>query len=403
INLSVVDFEQLLTDAAGAKSISEVSVQVLDSEDEDGKLVAQQVAPVQLLSRCTRWLKKEISAPFKGKAWNQAQKKLTIHVSLKQPSVQLVSPEAAINKAVRDNVPYNLDSSLKNPRVLIAKDIQREPHLQPVWDKCFAAGFAQVADLQPRVTVDCFKKKWQKYATDYNAQRARDEKVKATHKEELACKPEDLEKKPWKKLWNKESRAAWRSFKYAQPDNPDAGPSERRIAMEDLNVTDRQQELINALVQRKQIESSKTSFTVPATPVPVGAGGTAQHTPGLGALELPKGTTKSGQNDEPPGTQDGRTSQRQKQPAHGEDALMMVLAANAARIHQKEKEIKAARRRQAKSSEPSKARNSSRNATNSSKAAAKKVTNNDDVWPSTKVRRTSTGIKRKVMSPAWAL
>ncbi|GLI61668.1 hypothetical protein VaNZ11_004102, partial [Volvox africanus] len=82
-----------------------------------------------------------------------------------------------------------------------------------------------------------------------------------------------------------------------------------------------------------------------ATPVPVGAGGTAQHTPGLGALELPKGTTKSGQNDEPPGTQDGRTSQRQKQPAHGEDALMMVLAANAARIHQKEKEIKAARRR----------------------------------------------------------
>ncbi|GLI61661.1 hypothetical protein VaNZ11_004089, partial [Volvox africanus] len=346
INLSVVDFEQLLTDAAGAKSISEVSVQVLDSEDEDGKLVAQQVAPVQLLSRCTRWLKKEISAPFKGKAWNQAQKKLTIHVSLKQPSVQLVSPEAAINKAVRDNVPYNLDSSLKNPRVLIAKDIQREPHLQPVWDKCFAAGFAQVADLQPRVTVDCFKKKWQKYATDYNAQRAREEKVKATHKEELACKPEDLEKKPWKKLWNKESRAAWRSFKYAQPDNPDAGPSERRIAMEDLNVIDRQQELINALVQRKQIESSKTSFTVPATPVPVGAGGTAQHTPGLGALELPKGTTKSGQNDEPPGTQDGRTSQRQKQPAHGEDALMMVLAANAARIHQKEKEIKAARRRQ---------------------------------------------------------
>ncbi|GLI63589.1 hypothetical protein VaNZ11_006595, partial [Volvox africanus] len=286
------------------------------------------------------------SAPFKGKAWNQAQKKLTIHVSLKQPSVQLVSPEvsrisirkdhdrgeplkrsrsyeqAAINKAVRDNVPYNLDSSLKNPRVLIAKDIQREPHLQPVWDKCFAAGFAQVADLQPRVTVDCFKKKWQKYAMDYNAQRARYEKVKATHKEELACKP--------------------------------------------------------------------------ATPVPDGAGGTAQHTPGLGALELPKGTTKSGRNDEPPGTQDGRTSQRQKQPAHGEDALMMVLAANAARIHQKEKEIKAARRRQAKSSEPSKARNSSRNATNSSKAAAKKVTNNDDVRPSTKVRRTSTGIKRKV-------
>ncbi|GLI60278.1 hypothetical protein VaNZ11_002378 [Volvox africanus] len=420
INLSVVDFEQLLTDAAGAKSISEVSVQVLDSEDEDGKLVAQQVAPVQLLSRCTQWLKKEISAPFKGKAWNQAQKKLTIHVSLKQPSVQLVSPEvsrisirkdhdrgeplkrsrsyeqAAINKAVRDNVPYNLDSSLKNPRVLIAKDIQREPHLQPVWDKCFAAGFAQVADLQPRVTVDCFKKKWQKYATDYNAQRARYEKVKATHKEELACKPEDLEKKPWKKLWNKESRAAWRSFKYAQPDNPDAGPSERRIAMEDMNVTDRQQELINALLQRKQIESSKTSFTVPATPVPVGAGGTAQHTPGLGALELPKGTTKSGRKDEPPGTQDGRTSQRQKQPANGEDALMMVLAANAARIHQKEKEIKAARRRQAKSSEPSKARNSSRNATNSSKAAAKKVTNNDDVRPSTKVRRTSTGIKKKV-------
>ncbi|GLI71357.1 hypothetical protein VaNZ11_016522, partial [Volvox africanus] len=102
---------------------------------------------------------------------------------------------------------------------------------------------------------------------------------------------DEFEKKPWKKLWNKESWAAWRSFKYAQPDNPDAGPSERRIVMEDLNVTDRQQELINTLVQRKQIESSKTSFAVPATPVPVGAGGTAQHTPGLGALELPKGTT----------------------------------------------------------------------------------------------------------------
>ncbi|GLI61798.1 hypothetical protein VaNZ11_004300 [Volvox africanus] len=148
-------------------------------------------------------------------------------------------------------------------------------------------------------------------------------------------------------------------------------------------------------VPRKQIESSKTSFPVPATPVPVGAGGTAQHTPGLGALELPKGTTKSGRNDEPPGTQDGRTSKRQKQPAHGEDALIMVLATNAARIHQKE-EIQAARCRQAKSPQPSKARNSSRNATNSSKAAAKKVTNDGDVRPSTKVRRTSTGIKRKV-------
>ncbi|GLI71804.1 hypothetical protein VaNZ11_017182, partial [Volvox africanus] len=123
---------------------------------------------------------------------------------------------------------------------------------------------------------------------------------------------DEFEKKPWKKLWNKESWAAWRSFKYAQPDNPDAGPSERRIVMEDLNVTDQQQELINALAQRKQIESSKTSFAVPATPVPVGAGGTAQHTPGLGALELPKGTTKSGRNDEPPGTQDGRTSKHQK-------------------------------------------------------------------------------------------
>ncbi|GLI64523.1 hypothetical protein VaNZ11_007796 [Volvox africanus] len=74
---------------------------------------------------------------------------------------------------------------------------------------------------------------------------------------------------------------------------------------------------------------------------------------------------------------------------------MMVLATNAARIHQKE-EIQAARRRQAKSPQPSKARNSSRNATNSSKAAAKKVTNDGDVWPSTKVRRTSTGIKRKL-------
>ncbi|GLI59131.1 hypothetical protein VaNZ11_000921, partial [Volvox africanus] len=71
------------------------------------------------------------------------------------------------NKAVHDNMPYNLDSSLKNPRVLIAKDIQRVPHLQPVWDKCFAAGFAQVADLQPRVRVDCFKKKWQKYVHVY--------------------------------------------------------------------------------------------------------------------------------------------------------------------------------------------------------------------------------------------
>ncbi|GLI68431.1 hypothetical protein VaNZ11_012841 [Volvox africanus] len=84
---------------------------------------------------------------------------------------------------------------------------------------------------------------------------------------------------------------------------------------------------------------------------------------------------------------------------------MMVLAANAARIHQKEKENKAARRRQAKSSQPSKARNSSRNAMNSSKAAAKgyspfilpsRFSNDDDVRPSTKVRRTSTGIKRKV-------
>ncbi|GLI63723.1 hypothetical protein VaNZ11_006775 [Volvox africanus] len=74
---------------------------------------------------------------------------------------------------------------------------------------------------------------------------------------------------------------------------------------------------------------------------------------------------------------------------------MMVLATNAPRIHQKE-EIQAARRRQAKSPQPSKARNSSRNATNSSKAAAKKVTNDGDVRPSTKVRRTSTGIKRKV-------
>ncbi|GLI64536.1 hypothetical protein VaNZ11_007829 [Volvox africanus] len=74
---------------------------------------------------------------------------------------------------------------------------------------------------------------------------------------------------------------------------------------------------------------------------------------------------------------------------------MMVLATNAARIHQKE-EIQAAPRRQAKSPQPSKARNSSRNATNSSKAAAKKVTNDGDVRPSTKVRRTSTGIKRKV-------
>ncbi|GLI59132.1 hypothetical protein VaNZ11_000922 [Volvox africanus] len=72
---------------------------------------------------------------------------------------------------------------------------------------------------------------------------------------------------------------------------------------------------------------------------------------------------------------------------------MMVLATNAARIHQKE-EIQAARRRQ--SPQPSKARNSSRNATNSSKGAAKKVTNDSDVRPSTKVRRTSTGIKRKV-------
>ncbi|GLI70299.1 hypothetical protein VaNZ11_015245 [Volvox africanus] len=85
---------------------------------------------------------------------------------------------------------------------------------------------------------------------------------------------------------------------------------------------------------------------------------------------------------------------------------MMVLAANAARIHQKEKENKAARRRQAKSSQPSKARNSSRNATNSSKAPVKgyspfilssRFSNEDDVRPSTKVRRTSTGIKRKVL------
>ncbi|GLI71764.1 hypothetical protein VaNZ11_017085 [Volvox africanus] len=41
-------------------------------------------------------------------------------------------------------------------------------------------------------------------------------------------------------------------------------------------------------------------------------------------------------------------------------------------------------------------RNSSRKARNSSKAAAKKVTNDDDVRPSTKVRRPSTGTKRKV-------
>ncbi|GIL78517.1 hypothetical protein Vretifemale_7941, partial [Volvox reticuliferus] len=227
-----------------------------------------------------------------------------------------------------------------------------------------------------------------RYATDYNAQRAKYEKVKATRKEALACKPEDLEKKPWKKLWNKESRAAWRCFKYAEPGNPDAGPSERRIAMEDLNITDRQQELIDALVQRKQLESSKTSSTVPATPVPVGA-------PGLSVQELPKGVMKSGQNDERPRTQNGQPSNGQKQPAHGEDASMMVLAANAASLHQKEKDLKATRRRQGKSSQPVQARKSGRKAGNSSKAASKKVTN-DDVPRSTKVRRPSTGSERKV-------
>ncbi|GLI71532.1 hypothetical protein VaNZ11_016759, partial [Volvox africanus] len=104
---------------------------------------------------------------------------------------------------------------------------------------------------------------------------------------------------------------------------------------------------------------------------------------------------KNGGNDEPLETHNGRPSKSQKQPAHGEDASMMVLAANPVGIHQKEKEVKATRRRQAKSSQPSTTRNSSRKARNSSKAAAKKVTNDDDVQPSTKVK-PSTGTKRKV-------
>ncbi|EFJ42434.1 hypothetical protein VOLCADRAFT_97546 [Volvox carteri f. nagariensis] len=275
------EFQKLLLKETGATNVDDIDLKVYDSDAEDPEPVLKRVLVHRLHQRCIDYSTDKRQAPFGGKSWDAATRKLTVFYSVTQSAASNIQQRkrkkvqkddkcssddddtprrrertavsAAIVRAARDHLPYKANGSV---RVLIYRDVQDDPSLQPLWDNCMAAAYEQVCQGFGEVPFETFKKRYTKYATDFNAQRAKYEKIKVDEKAALAGQADALAKKLWRKKWNSEARAAWQKYKYEHPNLPGCEkppPSERRLAVEKKEVTPSQQALIAAQQQRKQV------------------------------------------------------------------------------------------------------------------------------------------------------